>query len=226
MRTDRLMRMRKEHNFHVVVSSETKNWWRYGGPRAYSVRCRNRIRTVTSNMDLLPEHQIRSPNRWLSTSAWIRAFYWRASIALSVIECTLPMRTFGSWTQLASSSLAHTHMPSRPFHLWFPNFNANISSNSPGKEVRFQSKWPPCSSWMLCMIQQVENALTMPDCVCNRLKLFRNLKHFFKTSNKPSISSLTDSNFALYCMIGEPGIASLCEFIRHGQRRYPPSQMR
>jgi hypothetical protein len=59
------------------------------------------------------------------------------------------------------------------------------------------------------MMQQVENALLIADCDCKTLQFFRKLNRFFKIPNTPSIPFLTDSNVALHCIVGEPGIASL-----------------
>ena len=78
------------------------------------------------------------------------------------------------------------------------------------------------TAWMtiLCIYMSLVGASTIADCGCKTLKFFRNLNRFFKIPNTPSISFLTDSNFALHCMVGEPGIASLWGLTRHGQRRY------
>ena len=69
-------------------------------------------------------------------------------------------------------------------------------------------------------------ASSMADCLCKLLKFFRNLNRTFKMPKTPSMSFRTDSTFALHFITALPGTPAFTGEIKHGQRWYPPAQIK
>ncbi len=63
-------------------------------------------------------------------------------------------------------------------------------------------------------------------CRCRLLKFFKKRNRALRIPNTPSISFRTDSNLVDHFIVGLPAIPCFTGDTRHGQRWYPPSQIR